>query len=86
MESIQYEIRRIFGFLFICVAAAVAIASVTSEILFLNQLPSYLYGVVWLGTFGIIFSFYFEFCVAGACAQLKTKDSTLKTTDRVSLQ
>ena len=59
MESIQYEIRRIFGFLFICVAAAVSIASVTSEILFLNQLPSYLYGVVWLGTFGIIFSFYF---------------------------
>jgi hypothetical protein len=59
MESIQCEIRRIFGFLFICVAAAVAIASVTSEILFLNQLPSYLYGVIWLGTFGIIFSFYF---------------------------
>ena len=61
METIQYEIRRIFGFLFICVAAAVAIASVTSEILFLNHLPSYLYGVVWLGTFGIIFGFYFMY-------------------------
>ena len=59
MESIQYEIRQIFGFLFICVAAAVAIASITSEIIFLNHLPSYLYGVVWLGTFGIIFGFYF---------------------------
>ena len=59
MESIQYEIRRIFGFLFICVAAAVAIASITSEIIFLNHLPNYLYGVVWLGTFGIIFGFYF---------------------------
>ena len=59
METIQYEIRRIFGFLFICVAAAVAIASVASEILFLNHLPSYLYGVVWLGTFGMIFGFYF---------------------------
>jgi hypothetical protein len=59
MESIQYEIRRIFGFLFICVAAAVAIASITSEIVFLNHLPSYLYGVVWFGTFGIIFGFYF---------------------------
>jgi hypothetical protein len=59
MESIQYEIRRIFGFLFICVAIAVAIASVASEILFLNNLPSYLYGLVWLGTFGVIFGFYF---------------------------
>ena len=59
MESIQYEIRRIFGFLFICVAIAVAIASVTSEILFLNHLPTYLHGFVWLGTFGMIFGFYF---------------------------
>ena len=59
MKSIQYEIRRIFGFLFICVAVAVVIASITSEIVFLNHLPSYLYGVVWLGTFGIIFGFYF---------------------------
>ena len=59
MEFIQYEIRRIFGFLFICVAVAVTIASITSEIVFLNHLPNYLYGVVWLGTFGIIFSFYF---------------------------
>ena len=59
MESIQYEIRRIFGFLFICVAIAVAIASVTSEILFLNHLPTYLHGLVWFGTFGMIFGFYF---------------------------
>jgi len=59
MEHIQYEIRRIFGFLFICVAAAVTIASVTSEILFLNHLPVYLYGIVWFGTFGMIFGFYF---------------------------
>ena len=59
MESIQYEIRRIFGFLFICVAAAVTIASITSEILFLNQLPTYLHGIIWLGTFGVIFGFYF---------------------------
>ncbi|MCE9618116.1 MAG: hypothetical protein K8Q88_07145 [Nitrosarchaeum sp.] len=59
MESIQYEIRQIFGFLFICVAIAVTIASVTSEILFLNHLPTYLHGFVWLGTFGMIFGFYF---------------------------
>jgi len=59
VESIQYEIKRIFGFLFICVALSVAIASVASEILFLNNLPSYLHGIVWLGTFGMFFGFYF---------------------------
>lgn len=59
MEHVQYEIRRIFGFLFICVAAAVTIASVASEIVFLNHLPVYLYGIVWFGTFGMIFGFYF---------------------------
>ena len=59
MESIQFETRRMFGFLFICVAIAVAVASITSEILFLRNSPSYLYGVVLLGTFGLIFGFYF---------------------------
>jgi len=59
MESIQFETRRIFGFLFICVAIAVAIASIASEILFLKNSPTYLYGIVWLGTFGLIFGFYF---------------------------
>lgn len=59
MESTQYEVRRIFGFLFVCVAVAVAIASVASEIVFLNNLPMYAYGIVWFGVFGIIFSFYF---------------------------
>ncbi|NJK77912.1 MAG: hypothetical protein HC944_02935 [Nanoarchaeota archaeon] len=54
-----YQIRRIFGFLFICVSLAVAISSVTSEILFLNNLPNYLHGVVWIITFGIIFGVYF---------------------------
>ena len=59
MESIQFEIRRIFGFLFICVAAAVAIASIASHVLSIINLPSYLYGLVWFGTFGVIFGFYF---------------------------
>lgn len=59
MDSIQYEIRRIFGFLFICVAIAVGIASIASEILFLNDAPSYFHGFAWLGTFGIIFGGYF---------------------------
>lgn len=59
MDSIQYEIRRIFGFLFICVAIAVGIASIASEILFLNDAPSYFHGFAWLVTFGIIFGGYF---------------------------
>jgi hypothetical protein len=59
VEQVQYEIRRIFGFLFICVAIAVTIASVTSEIIFINNLPNYFHGAVWLGTFGIIFGVYF---------------------------
>ena len=59
MDAIQYEIRRIFGFLFICVAIAVGIASIASEILFLNDAPSYFHGFAWLGTFGIIFGGYF---------------------------
>lgn len=59
MESAQFEIRRIFGFLFVCVAAAIAIASTISHVLSLNNFPSYLYGFVWFATFGVIFGLYF---------------------------
>jgi hypothetical protein len=61
MESLQLEIRRIFGFLFICVSVAIAIASIVSHVLSLNNLPSYLYGFVWFGIFGIIFGSYFMY-------------------------
>lgn len=59
MKSAQHEVRRVFGFLFICVAIAVAVASIISEIVFLNNLQSYVYGIVWIGTFGIVFGLYF---------------------------
>lgn len=59
MESTPYEVRRIFGFLFICVAIAVAISSVTSEILFLNNFSEYTHGFVWFGVFGLVFGYYF---------------------------
>jgi hypothetical protein len=59
VEFTLYEIRRTFGFLFICVAIAVAIASIASEILFLNNLPTYIHGLVWFVIFGLIFGFYF---------------------------
>ncbi|MFB5629628.1 MAG: hypothetical protein ACE5RR_06815 [Nitrosarchaeum sp.] len=59
MEPVQYAVKRVFGFLFICVAIAVAIASVASEIIFINNLPNYVHGIIWFGTFGIIFGVYF---------------------------
>ena len=59
VEFTPYEIRRIFGFLFICVAIAVAISSITSEILFLNNSSDYIHGFVWFGIFGLVFGFYF---------------------------
>lgn len=54
-----YEIRRIFGFLFICVAISVAISSLISEILFLNNFPVSIHGIVWFGIFGLVFGCYF---------------------------
>jgi len=41
------------------VAIAVAISSITSEILFLNNYPGYTHGVVWFGIFGLVFGYYF---------------------------
>jgi len=60
VEFTQYEIRRIFGFLFLCVAASVALSSIVSELLFLHNFPSPFHGIVWIGTFGLIFGLYFK--------------------------
>ncbi|WKT57495.1 hypothetical protein QVH35_08955 [Candidatus Nitrosotenuis chungbukensis] len=53
MESPSIEIRRAFGFLFICVSIAVVAGAVLSEIVYQNNLPFYYYGIVWVGSFGI---------------------------------
>ena len=54
MESSSIEIRRAFGFLFICVSIAVAAGAILSEIVFLNKSPFYYYGIVWVGSFGAV--------------------------------
>lgn len=59
MES-PIEVRRAFGFLFICVSIAVASGAVLSEIVFQNNLPFYYYGIVWVGSFGVIIGVSFR--------------------------
>ena len=54
LESSSIEIRRAFGFLFICVSIAVATGAILSEFVFLNKLPFYYYGIVWVGSFTVI--------------------------------
>lgn len=53
MES-YIEIRKAFGFLFICVSIAVALGAILSEVVFLNKMPSYYYPIVWIGSFAAI--------------------------------
>ena len=54
MESSTIEIRKAFGFLFICVSVAVAAGAILSEVVFLNKSPFYYYGIVWFGSFGAV--------------------------------
>jgi hypothetical protein len=49
--------NRLFGTFFIAIAIAVAVASIFSEIIFLNKLPSYYNAVIWIGSFILIFRF-----------------------------
>jgi hypothetical protein len=53
-NSIGQE-NQLFGIFFIAIAIAVALASVLSEIAFLNKLPSYYNAVIWIGSFVISF-------------------------------
>jgi hypothetical protein len=55
LQDTSAETRRAFGFLFICVSIAVGVASVLSEIAYLNGLPAYYYAIIWLGSFGAVF-------------------------------
>ena len=49
------EARRAFGFLFICVSAAVGAGAFLSEIAYLNQAPTYYYAFIWVGSFAAVF-------------------------------
>jgi len=55
LQNPAVETRRAFGLLFICVSIAVGVASVISEIAYLNDLPLYYYAIIWLGSFGAVF-------------------------------
>ncbi len=60
LESSSIEIRRAFGFLFICVSIAVVAGAILSEVVFQNKLPFYYYGIVWVGSFGVIIGSNFK--------------------------
>jgi hypothetical protein len=58
-DSQTLEARRAFGILFVTVAAAVAMATILTEIAFLNNTPLYYYAIIWLGSFSITFGVVF---------------------------
>jgi hypothetical protein len=59
MQQNPLEVRRAFGLLFIGVSIAVGVASVLSEIVFVNKTPTFYYGIIWFGSFGITFGIIF---------------------------
>jgi len=60
MQQNPLEVRRAFGLLFIGVSVAVGIAAVLSEIAFVNKTPIFYYGIIWFGSFGVIFGVIFS--------------------------
>jgi hypothetical protein len=60
LESSSIEIRKAFGYLFICVSIAVAAGAILSEIVFLSKSPFYYYGIVWFGSFGAVVGLNFR--------------------------
>jgi hypothetical protein len=54
-DSQTLEARRAFGLLFTAVAVSVAVATVLTEIAFLDRTPLYYYAIVWSASFGITF-------------------------------
>jgi hypothetical protein len=49
--------NKLFGTFFIAISIAVAVASIFSEIIFLNKLPSYYNAFIWIGSFVLTFIF-----------------------------
>jgi hypothetical protein len=49
--------NKLFGTFFIAISIAVAVASIFSEIIFLNKLPSYYNAFIWIGSFILTFIF-----------------------------
>ncbi|HYL66541.1 MAG TPA: hypothetical protein VEU72_05260 [Nitrosopumilaceae archaeon] len=59
MQQNPLEVRRAFGLLFIGVSIAVGVASILSEIVFVNKTATFYYGIIWFGSFGITFGIIF---------------------------
>jgi hypothetical protein len=55
MQQTPLEVRRAFGLLFIGVSIAVGLAAILSEIAFANKFPTFYYGMIWFGSFGLTF-------------------------------
>src|SRR5919108_859321 len=51
--------EKLFGVFFIAIAIAIALASILSEIAFLNKLPLYYNAVIWIGSFIVTFTSLF---------------------------
>jgi hypothetical protein len=69
--------NKLFGTFFIAIAIAVAVASIFSEIIFLNKLPSYYNAVSWIGSFILTFIFllYKERDILWSSLQSRMKNS-----------
>ena len=58
-EPQGHEVRRVFGVLFIAISIAVAVATILSEIAFINKEPFYYYAIISILSFGITFGIIF---------------------------
>jgi hypothetical protein len=76
-DSQTLEARRAFGLLFTAVAIAVAMATILTEIAFLNRTPLYYYAIVWSASFGITFgAISHKFSKSISSIRRRMKDST----------
>ena len=69
--------EKLFGTFFIAIAIAVAVASIFSEIISLNKIPSYYNAIIWIGSFilAFIFLLYKERDVLWSSLQSRMKNS-----------
>ena len=69
--------NKLFGTFFIAIAIAVAVASIFSEIVFLNKLPSYYNAIIWIGSIILTFIFllYKERDILWSSLQRRMKNS-----------
>src|ERR671923_424405 len=69
--------NKLFGTFFIAIAIAVAVASIFSEIVFLNKLSSYYNAIIWIGSIILTFIFllYKERDILWSSLQRRMKNS-----------